>query len=168
MPPAHCQGPAGQPGPLSQPRRRSEGLLAALQLVLGDRGQRPQLHILQPGLQSVQREGEPACYQQPAAGLGRVERPQHRGQHRRLASGYPVRPGRIRHQDLLQVIDDQQQRPLPSLPGLRTRPGQQIDQHRLDASGRWRTCGSRASISSRAAGLVRTAASTASKMASAP
>ena len=48
------------------------------------------------------------------------------------AGRHPVRAGRVGHQDLLQVIDDQQQRPLPALAGLGARPGQQVDQHRLD------------------------------------
>ena len=45
-----------------------------------------------------------------------------------------MRPGRVRYQDLLQVIDDQQQRPLP-VADLSARPGEQIHQHRLDCFG---------------------------------
>ena len=55
-----------------------------------------QLHRLQPVLQPVEGEGEPAGDQQAAIGLCRVERPQHRGQHRRMRWVHPVRPGRIR------------------------------------------------------------------------
>ena len=43
--------------------------------------------------------------------------------------------GRVGDQDLLQVIDDQQQRPLPALPRLGARPGQQVHQHHLDRLG---------------------------------
>ena len=51
------------------------------------------------------------------------------------AGRHPVRAGRVGDQDLLQVIDDQQQRPLAVLAGLGARPGQQVDQHRLDRLG---------------------------------
>jgi hypothetical protein len=43
-----------------------------------------------------------------------------------------VRPGRVRHEDLLQVVDDQQQGALPIVPRLGARPGQQVRQRSLD------------------------------------
>ena len=81
---------------------------------------------------------------------------------------HPVRPGRVRDQDLLQVIDDQQQRPLPASPAWAHGPASRSTSTASIASGRCRTSGSRDSISCRAAGLARTAAATASRMASAP
>jgi hypothetical protein len=101
--------------------------LAALELALGHLRQRPQLYRFQPGLQPVEPEGETTRDKQTAVGLGRVERPQHRRQHRCRAGCHPVWTAGVGHQDLFQVIDDQQQRPLP-VTGLRARTGQQIDQ----------------------------------------
>jgi hypothetical protein len=136
--PAHLQRAVGQPGALHQTLLGGQRLLGdqrlltALQLALTHHGHRRELHLRQAGLQPVQGEREPAGHQQPAVGLGRVECPHHPRQHARVLRRDPAPTRRVGDQDLFQVVDDQQQRPLPGLTGLRARPGQQINERSLD------------------------------------